>query len=82
MNGNDSEDALAGVRYIVDDVQAAIDFCTTHLDFTVLNAFPPAVADVIRGPLRFAALRPARLGSARHASGRRRQRAQPHPPRR
>ncbi|MGW3655151.1 VOC family protein [Streptomyces sp. NPDC005151] len=52
MTGNESEGALASVRYIVDDVQAAIDFYTTHLDFTVLNAFPPAFADVVRGPLR------------------------------
>ncbi|MFF2405275.1 VOC family protein [Streptomyces sp. NPDC058092] len=52
MTGNESKGALASVRYIVDDVQAAIDFYTTHLDFTVLNAFPPAFADVVRGPLR------------------------------
>lgn len=27
-------DSLASVRYIVDDVQAAIDFYTTYLGFT------------------------------------------------
>jgi catechol 2,3-dioxygenase-like lactoylglutathione lyase family enzyme len=43
---------LASVRYVVDDVQAAIDFYTTHLGFTVRAAFPPAFADVVRGPLR------------------------------
>ncbi|WP_225801865.1 VOC family protein [Streptomyces sp. NK15101] len=52
MTGNESEGALASVRYIVDDVRAAIDFYTVHLGFTVLNAFPPAFADVVRGPLR------------------------------
>ncbi len=45
-------DQYASVRYIVDDVQAAIDFYTTHLGFTVNTGFPPAFADVVRGPLR------------------------------
>lgn len=39
------------VRYIVDDVSAAIDFYTTHLGFTVRASFPP-FADVARGRLR------------------------------
>jgi catechol 2,3-dioxygenase-like lactoylglutathione lyase family enzyme len=39
------------VRYMVDDVSAAVDFYTTHLGFTVLNQFPP-FADVKRGDLR------------------------------
>jgi catechol 2,3-dioxygenase-like lactoylglutathione lyase family enzyme len=42
----------ASVRYIVDDVEAAIDFYTTHLGFTVNMSAAPAFADVIRGPLR------------------------------
>ncbi len=42
----------ASVRYIVDDVQAAIDFYTTHLGFTENMSAAPAFADVIRGPLR------------------------------
>lgn len=41
----------ANVRYMVDDVAAAVDFYTTHLGFTVLNQFPP-FADVARGNLR------------------------------
>jgi catechol 2,3-dioxygenase-like lactoylglutathione lyase family enzyme len=45
-------DQYASVRYLVDDVPAAVDFYTTHLGFTLnLNA-APAFADVIRGPLR------------------------------
>src|SRR3954471_1493873 len=40
------------VRYMVDDVAAAIDFYTTHFDFTVLTSSPPAFADVQRGNLR------------------------------
>ena len=46
-----TDDATVSVRYLVDDVEAAIDFYTRHLDFTVLNAFP-AFADVQRGNLR------------------------------
>lgn len=42
----------AGVRYVVDDVQAAIDFYTGHLGFAVNIDAAPAFADVIRGPLR------------------------------
>jgi catechol 2,3-dioxygenase-like lactoylglutathione lyase family enzyme len=40
------------VRYIVDDVQAAIDFYTTHLGFALNTSAAPAFADVTRGPLR------------------------------
>ena len=43
---------MVSVRYIVDDVQAALDFYTRHLGFSVLTAFPPAFADVSRGNLR------------------------------
>jgi catechol 2,3-dioxygenase-like lactoylglutathione lyase family enzyme len=43
---------LAHVRYLVDDVQAAVDFYTTHLGFTVRSSAAPAFADVVRGPLR------------------------------
>ena len=42
----------ASVRYIVDDVQAALDFYTTHFDFRVNTNVAPAFADVVRGPLR------------------------------
>ena len=50
MTSND--DGVASVRYVVDDVQAAVDFYTTHLGFTVRTAHLPAFADVVRGPLR------------------------------
>ena len=43
---------LVSVRYMVDDVDAAIDFYTSQLDFALgLNA-APAFAEVIRGRLR------------------------------
>jgi catechol 2,3-dioxygenase-like lactoylglutathione lyase family enzyme len=40
------------VRYMVDDVEAAVAFYTTHLDFTVISKTLPAFADVARGDLR------------------------------
>jgi len=43
---------LVNVRYMVDDVQAAIDFYTTHLGFRLRSSAAPAFADVIRGNLR------------------------------
>ena len=48
----DSTDDLASVRYIVDDVPAAVDFYTTHLGFTLRFSAGTAFADVVRGPLR------------------------------
>lgn len=42
----------ASVRYLVDDVQDAVDFYTTHLGFTLNTNAAPAFADVTRGPLR------------------------------
>lgn len=45
-------DSTVHVRYLVDDVQAAIDFYTTHLGFEKNTSFPPAFADVRRGNLR------------------------------
>lgn len=45
------DDETVNVRYLVDDVAAAVDFYTTHFGFKVLNAFP-AFADVARGNLR------------------------------
>jgi catechol 2,3-dioxygenase-like lactoylglutathione lyase family enzyme len=47
-----SPEDMVSVRYMVDDVQAAIDFYTTHLGFTVRSAAVPAFADVTRGNLR------------------------------
>ncbi len=40
------------VRYMVDDVEAAVTFYTTHLGFTLLTNAGPAFADVKRGNLR------------------------------
>jgi catechol 2,3-dioxygenase-like lactoylglutathione lyase family enzyme len=40
------------VRYMVDDVAAAVAFYTTHLGFTLNSNAAPAFADVTRGDLR------------------------------
>ena len=47
MNGD-----TVNVRYMVDDVEAAIAFYTTHLGFTLLSDQSPAFADAARGNLR------------------------------
>jgi len=44
--------ATVNVRYMVDDVEAAVSFYTTHLGFTLLSSAAPAFADVSRGDLR------------------------------
>jgi catechol 2,3-dioxygenase-like lactoylglutathione lyase family enzyme len=48
----DSLDEIVNVRYMVDDVDKAIEFYTTHLGFTVHMSAAPAFADVRRGRLR------------------------------
>src|SRR5262245_13645516 len=40
------------VRYMVDDVDTAVDFYTKHLGFTIGTNAAPAFADVFRGNLR------------------------------
>lgn len=49
---------MVSVRYMVDDVEAAVAFYTTFLGFEVLNSFP-AFADVARGNLRLLLSGPA-----------------------
>ena len=54
--------STVNVRYMVDDVDAALAFYTTHLGFKLLTRFAPAFADVARGELRL--LLSARTSSA------------------
>ena len=54
---------LASVRYLVDDVDKAIDFYTTHLGFTVGFNAAPAFAEVLRGPLRLLLSGPTSSGA-------------------
>jgi catechol 2,3-dioxygenase-like lactoylglutathione lyase family enzyme len=67
---------MVHVRYMVDDVAAAIDFYTTHFGFTVNTKVLPAFADVTRGNLRLllagpnsSAGRPMSDGEQPHAGG-------------
>jgi catechol 2,3-dioxygenase-like lactoylglutathione lyase family enzyme len=53
----------ASVRYIVDDVQAGIDFYTGRLGFPLRSSAAPAFADVVRGPLRLLISGPASSGA-------------------
>jgi catechol 2,3-dioxygenase-like lactoylglutathione lyase family enzyme len=45
-------DQLVNVRYMVDDVENAVDFYTTHFGFEVRTSAAPAFADVVRDNLR------------------------------
>lgn len=56
-------DQHASVRYVVDDVEAAVDFYTSHLGFSVRMNASPAFADVVRGPLRLLLSGPASSGA-------------------
>src|SRR3954467_11129262 len=50
---------LVSVRYMVDDVDAAVAFYTTHFSFTLRTSAAPAFADVVRGHLRLLLSGPA-----------------------
>lgn len=56
-------DQTVNVRYLVDDVQAAVDFYTTHLGFTVNTNVAPAFADVTHGNLRLLLSGPTSSGA-------------------
>ena len=45
-------DSPVNIRYMVNDVEAAIAFYTTHFGFRLLSNAAPAFADVVRGELR------------------------------
>src|SRR3954452_12681722 len=61
---------LVSVRYIVDDVDAALAFYTSNLGFTVLTDFSPAFADVARGQLRLLLSGPASSAARAMPDGR------------
>jgi catechol 2,3-dioxygenase-like lactoylglutathione lyase family enzyme len=52
-------DELVNVRYMVDDVETAVAFYTTHFGFTLRSSHVPAFADVVRGNLRLLLSGPA-----------------------
>jgi catechol 2,3-dioxygenase-like lactoylglutathione lyase family enzyme len=59
------------VRYIVDDVEAAIAFYTAHLGFMLIGKTLPAFADVERGELRLLLSGPTSSGGRPLPDGRR-----------
>jgi catechol 2,3-dioxygenase-like lactoylglutathione lyase family enzyme len=64
-------DSTVHVRYMVNDVQEAIDFYTTHLGFTLNASMGPAFADVLRGNLRLLLSGPASSAGRAMPDGRR-----------
>jgi catechol 2,3-dioxygenase-like lactoylglutathione lyase family enzyme len=62
---------LVNVRYIVDDVEAAVDFYTSHFGFSLRSSTLPAFADVVRGPLRLLLSGPASSAGRPMPDGRR-----------
>jgi predicted enzyme related to lactoylglutathione lyase len=55
---------VVNVRYMVDDVDAAVAFYTKNFGFTLLSSAAPAFADVTRGELRLL------LSGAKSSAGR------------
>jgi catechol 2,3-dioxygenase-like lactoylglutathione lyase family enzyme len=47
-----SQNDLVNVRYLVDDVDAAVDFYARNFGFVLRSNAAPAFADVVRGNLR------------------------------
>lgn len=45
-------ETTVNVRYMVDDVEAAVEWYTKHVGFSLLSNHAPAFADVRRGALR------------------------------
>jgi catechol 2,3-dioxygenase-like lactoylglutathione lyase family enzyme len=63
--------STVNVRYIVDNVEAAVAFYTTHLGFRLLTSTFPAFADVTRGNLRLLLSGPTSSAGRPLADGRR-----------
>jgi catechol 2,3-dioxygenase-like lactoylglutathione lyase family enzyme len=65
------DDGTVNVRYLVDDVAAAVDFYTTHFGFSVRMSALPAFADVTRGNLRLLLSGPQSSAGRRMTDGER-----------
>jgi catechol 2,3-dioxygenase-like lactoylglutathione lyase family enzyme len=57
-------DEFVHVRYLVDDVENAVGFYTTHFGFELRSSAAPAFADVTRGDLRLLLSGPATVRGA------------------
>jgi catechol 2,3-dioxygenase-like lactoylglutathione lyase family enzyme len=67
---HDSPQDMVSVRYIVDDVQDAIDFYTAHLGFALQFSAVPAFAAITRGQLRLLLAGPESSGGQPLPDGR------------
>jgi catechol 2,3-dioxygenase-like lactoylglutathione lyase family enzyme len=65
-----NRDDLVSVRYMVDDVDQAIDFYTRHFGFELGHNASPAFAEVIRGRLRLLLAGPKSSAGRPMADGR------------
>jgi hypothetical protein len=63
--------STVSVRYIGDDVEAAVAFYTTNPGFRLLTSALPAFADVARGDLRLLLSGPTSSGGRTLPDGRR-----------
>jgi catechol 2,3-dioxygenase-like lactoylglutathione lyase family enzyme len=63
-------DEFVNVRYLVDDVEAAVAFYTAHLGFELRSSHFPAFADVTRGQLRLLLSGPTSSGGRTLPDGR------------
>ena len=61
-------DETVNVRYMVDDVDTAIAFYTSHLGFSLITSAAPAFADVRRGAQPAARADPASAGDGHEAT--------------
>ena len=61
-------ETTVNVRYMVDDVEAAVDWYMKHLGFSLLSNYAPAFADITRGSLRLL-LSGRQAGGATYARG-------------
>jgi catechol 2,3-dioxygenase-like lactoylglutathione lyase family enzyme len=71
MQGGRQIMPTVNVRYMVDDVDAAVAFYTTHLGFRLISQMPPAFADVALGDLRLLRSGPASSAGRPMPDGRR-----------
>jgi len=60
---------MANVRYLVDDVDAAVAFYTEHFGFTLNMQAGPAFADVVRDDLRLLLSGPLSSGARAMSDG-------------
>ena len=65
----DVPEDLVSVRYMVDDVEEAVDFYVRHFDFALRTSAAPAFADVKRGNLRMLLSGPASSAGRSMADG-------------